>query len=243
MLSINKKTIEIFKVILFTMINHDRNKECITTFSYSKVRNFQELVVNYYKREGRDFPWRNTKNPWNILLSEVLLRKTTAKQAAIIYKKISGFSIADFVNFDNEKLSEILKYLGMQNERARLLKKIAEQVNTHGISNLQDANFLDSLPGIGPYARNAVLCFAYNQPVPTLDRNMIRILQRVFSIKSDKSRPRTDKALWNIASIFVPLDFYKEYNWGILDISAAFCRPRKPKCDICPLNNICDLME
>jgi A/G-specific adenine glycosylase len=212
-------------------------------FTRKKILRFQKIIVGYFNLKGRNFSWRKTNDPWKILMSEILLRKTTAKQAYLIYEKISTMTPGQFIKIDIKKLSKKLEYLGMQNERAKLFKKIAQMVKDNGEKELENEDFLESLPGVGPYSRNAVLCFAYSKPLPTLDRNMIRILERVFSIVSKKSRPHTDKELWEIASDLVPVDSCKEYNWGVIDISAEFCRPKKPKCNYCPLNKICDYAE
>ena len=221
----------------------EENTQVIAVLTSEKIESFQKIAIDFFRSNGRDFPWRKTKNPWKILLSEILLRKTSAIQVVQVYEEISNLSPLELANTPDEKLSNLLIHLGMQNERARLLKIISRKIEESGIESLRNVSFLNSLPGVGPYARNAVLCFAYNQPLPTLDRNMIRIIDRSLSIKSAKKRPHTDRNLWKIAGLLVPIDNCKEYNWGILDLSALVCRPEKPKCDVCELNKICDYWE
>jgi A/G-specific adenine glycosylase len=95
------------------------------------------------------------------------------------------------------------------------------------------------LPGIGDYIANAVLCFAYGESVPLLDTNIIRILERVFGIRSSKVRARTDKELWKAVERIIPPGKAKEFNLAMLDLAALICTSRNPKCSICPTADIC----
>ena len=209
--------------------------------SQNRIRYFKEKTAAYYHECGRkDLTWRQTQDPWKILLAEVLLRKTTAVQVEKVYKKIKDISPEELRDFPFENLESLLKPLGINRERARLLKLIGEKVAESGRERLRDWNFLYSLPGIGRYAANMVLATAFDEPLPGLDRNMIRVLERVFSIESDKARPHTDRMLWEAAGTIVPKEDPKGFNWGILDLASELCRPSSPKCKRCPLKEICD---
>lgn len=205
---------------------------------------FRHEVINYYQEFGRmNLPWRQTANPWKILLSEMLLRKTTAKQVENVYQKLSQLNISELGKMKKIELERILYPLGIYRERARLLKDVSQRISSTPDFRYSDERTLLALPGVGQYSANAVLCFAFNEPKPALDRNMIRVMERVFSIKSEKERPHTDKRLWKTAEMMVSIERPKEYNWGILDISAAVCRPNTPLCENCPLMEICDYFE
>ena len=209
-----------------------------------KIKYFQKGVSDYYQTNGRkSVPWRKTKDPWRVLIAEILLRKTTAGQVEPIYKILCKKSPVGLTKISNKELQKVLLPLGIHKERARLLKIIAEEVNKIGKKSLRNEDFLKSLPGVGPYATNTVLCFAFGEPKPALDRNMIRILERVFLIKSDRPRPHTDPWLWEISGEIVPLDNPKHYNWGVLDLASELCRPKNPKCSECPLLKICHFGE
>jgi A/G-specific adenine glycosylase len=88
-----------------------------------------------------------------------------------------------------------------------------------------------------------VLSTAFGEKKPGLDRNMIRVLERVFSISSEKARPHTDRELWAAAEEIMPEKKTKDYNWGVMDLAAEICRPRNPKCKKCPLEVICDYAQ
>jgi A/G-specific adenine glycosylase len=200
----------------------------------------QNALLTYWKMSGRkDLPWRRTQDPWKILLTEVLLRKTTSGQAVRVYDVISVLSPEQICSMPESELHGILKPLGLYRVRAAQLKKTAAAVEKAGTNALQDPEFLESLPGIGRYIRNAVLCFGYGLPKPALDTNMIRVIQRVYDYKLERSRAREDKKLWQFAETLVPKKKCREYNWAVLDLAAAICTARNPKCSECPLLPLC----
>lgn len=209
-----------------------------------RIVQFQEILIHYWYTNGRkELPWRLTRDPWKILLAEVLLRKTTSAQAVPVFSIISSFTPGQIITMAEQEISEILKPLGLYRIRAKQLKAVAEKVEENGIDALGDPNFLASLPGIGKYIGNSVLCVSYGIPKPALDTNMIRVIQRVFSYQVERSRAREDKKLWEFAETLVPENACREFNWAVLDLAAAVCTIRDPKCNICPLFKICDFAQ
>jgi A/G-specific adenine glycosylase len=214
------------------------------SFKFEKIKPFRKAVVTYYRNNGRkSLPWRNTSDPWKILLSEFLLRKTTVKQVIPIYLILSNLTIDEINSLSLPTLKSILKPLGIQEERSRLIKILANHLIDKEISYYQNFDELIKIPGIGRYSVAAVQCFAFDKVYPALDRNMIRLLDRVFSILSIKKRPHMDNMLWNTAKIIVHPKNPKEYNWGVLDLSADLCRPKNPKCTICDCKYFCDFFQ
>jgi len=96
-----------------------------------------------------------------------------------------------------------------------------------------------SLPGVGDYIANAVLCFAFSKKMPIIDANIGRVMKRIYSFPV-KSAPSRDKKLAERMEELIPDRYFKEFNYGILDIAALICIPRKPRCEECPLTAICD---
>jgi len=210
-----------------------------------KKKLFVERIIEWYKKKGRhNLPWRLTRDPWKVLVAAFLLRKTTKEQVIKVYSEfIKRFpTVRDVFESSEEEIKELIRPLGIEHHRARLLKQLAEVIITkfHGkIPGEKDK--LKQLPGVGDYIASEVLCVAYNKPEPLLDRNMIRVIERVFAVKSAKRRPHTDKNLWAFAKMLIPQDpsLAKEFNYGILDFASAICTVRRPKCTLCPLNDIC----
>lgn len=206
----------------------------------AKIAVFQKLVIDFWQDCGRkNLPWRLTTDPWRILLAEILLRKTTSNQAIGVYEKLSAFSPEQITCMDLHQLENMLKPLGMHRVRAKQIQLVSSAVVNSGVDSLSDPDFLNQLPGIGKYIRNAVLCFAFGYPKPALDTNMIRVLRRVFGAASKRSRAREDPQLWLFAEAVVPHEHSREFNWGILDLAALVCKSRSPKCTECPLVEIC----
>ncbi len=207
----------------------------------AKIERFQQGILDYYKNQGRcELPWRLTSDPWKLLLAEILLRKTTSAQAAEVFIHFQHYTPQEIISMDSIQLEEMLKPIGLHKVRAAGIKEIAQAVeNTHG-KELESDEFLRSLPGVGRYISNSVRCCAFGHCVPALDTNMIRVIQRVFGWKSSRRRPREDGKLWAFAETLVPCDNAREFNWGILDFGAEICTARNPKCEICPLREICD---
>ena len=205
----------------------------------TKVEAFQTAMIEFYKKFGRDFPWRHTSDPWIVLLSELLLRKTSAKQVEKIFPELSQYTPCELSKLDLDVLSRILTPLGIHKQRARLIRRVAYLVCKRG-GVPPNEKMLIELPGVGRYTANAVLCISYSIPRAMMDRNMIRVIERFFGIKSSKKRPHTDRALWEFANSLVPKENCKEFNWGVLDFAAQVCTARSPKCSSCPLRNFCE---
>ena len=189
------------------------------------------------------YQWRNTKSRYKILLSEVLLKKTTRKQVSKEWRNIISLckNFEELKKIDLRKLKKVLRPLGLEHTRSKNLKdlsaKIIDEFNGRVPKTKEE---LLSLPGVGPYTANAVLCFAFQHDVSMLDVNITRVLKRVFSLGSKKSRDRTDKHLWEFAENLPPKGKGKEFNYAILDFAGEVCTVKNPKCGTCPMRKICD---
>jgi len=210
-----------------------------------RISEFRRAVIEWYRKFGdRDLPWRQSTDPWAVLVAAVLLRKTTVSQVLKIYKAFLERFPTPFHLLDASisEIESVIKPLGIEHERAALLKKLAQEAVSKFEGKIPcDRSLLKSLPSVGDYAASEVLLVACRKPEPLLDRNMIRVLERALGVKSEKSRAHTDKKLWSFAKSLVPSDpeLAKEFNFGILDLARKICTLKKPKCDQCPLNNIC----
>jgi len=211
-------------------------------FPPSLKEKFAELLLEWWKFNKRDFPWRRTNDPYVVLISEMLLRKTTAKQVNAIFEKF-------FAKFPNvkmlaegrvEEIEEIIKPLGMEHKRAVLLKNLSnELLKSYGGIVPASQDELLRLPGVGRYSANAVLCFAYGKDAPLVDVNAIRVFQRVFSFKSQKRRVKDDTTFWEFVAGTIPRGRAREFNLAVIDFAHEVCKPKKPGCTVCPLRVIC----
>jgi len=208
----------------------------------TKEKFFSKKLCLHYRNYRRSFPWRKTKNPFHILTSEIMLQKTDAQKVLKVfphfivkYSSPHALSIAIL-----SILRKDIFLLGIH-DRAKRLKETAKiLIDRFNGYVPKEKDKLLTLRGVGDYIANAVLCFAFNKDVPIVDANVIRVIERFFSLKSKKVRPRTDKLIWQFAEKLVPKGNAKEYNRAILDFAALVCTAKKPNCLNCPISKKCD---
>jgi A/G-specific adenine glycosylase len=209
----------------------------------TKSEQFAKLLLAWFYSNQRSFPWRQTSDPYQILLAEIFLRKTDAKKVLGVYERFLNQyqGIEEIAHANESDLANFLKPLGLYRHRAKELLNLAKTVLiAHNGEIPRSKQELLGLPGVGNYIANAVLCFAFGESVPLLDANIIRILIRVFSLKSNKKRPRDDPKLWQAVRQMIPKTQARDFNLALLDLAATVCCPKKPKCEICPVSSMCD---
>ncbi|MFX1607239.1 MAG: hypothetical protein ACFFDD_15240 [Promethearchaeota archaeon] len=198
----------------------------------------REKIVEWFNLHGRDYPWRITKDPYQILIAEILLRRTTASAVARVFNDfVARFDTpAQMARARESTIARSLMSLGLQSMRARQLKKTSSIIvkKYQGeIPRSQEA--LESLPGVGLYIASAVRNFAFGEAVPLLDGNVIHFLSRVFGTQF--AGPTDRKALEFVTQFGEP--HQAELYWGIIDIVATICLRRTPRCTICPVSTAC----
>lgn len=211
-----------------------------------KEQVFACMLLEWWGKNKRNFPWRCTRNPYEVLVAEMLLRKTTAKQVEKVYNTfISRYPDAkSLAEAQEDELRSFLKPLGFEHVRAKILKKFGLMVESiYGGHIPAEQKELLRLPGVGMYAANAVLSLVYSKDVPMMDTNFIRVIQRVFGINSSKKRARCDNLLWNSAKRLIPPGTGREFNLAVLDFAALVCTAKNPKCGECFAKNICDYFK
>jgi len=203
---------------------------------------FVKTIIEWGEKNLLDYPWREVDSPFQVLLGELLLRKTASEQVCSVFTKlINEYPTPNsFLKEDPEYIKSIIKELGLSNTRTRQIVKICEIItNQHHRKIPSTYSELIDLPGIGKYTANSILCFGFGKQKAILDTNVIRILTRFFEIESEKSRPRNDKELWSFAEELVPKLDPQLYNYSLLDFGKLICKSEKPKCGECPLKDKC----
>ena len=205
----------------------------------SKKRQVNIRISDWFKTNGRDFPWRITKEPFRILVAEMLLRRTTATAVARVYPDfIIRFDTPE--RLSRSRVSTIAKQvtmLGLQNLRAQHMKITASRiVNDFKGTIPNDFEKLSSLPGVGRYVSSAILNFAFGEPVSLVDGNVIHLMSRVFGLKFNGP---SDEDAWSFMNSFGLDAQSSAFYWGIIDLVAMVCTRKSPRCTICPLNELC----
>jgi len=202
---------------------------------------FRIRLLDWWEDNKRTFPWRETKDPYKILCSEILLQQTNAEKVIPVYNIIisSYPDIKSLSEAETNNLKEIIRPLGLI-KRAERLKKISAIISKkYNYKIPKKIENLLELPGIGNYTAHAVICFAFEKKTGILDTNTIRILNRVFDIQSNKARPRNDKELQSKLNDIIPQNDSRSFNYALLDFAALICKSKNPYCQKCIINDIC----
>jgi len=206
-----------------------------------ETTNIRTKLLRWFKRNQRDLPWRKTKDPYAIWVSEIMLQQTQVVTVIPYYKKFLK-TFPTIHSLAQAHLSKVLKVwegLGYYS-RARNLhhasRMIMNQFNGIIPDNLRD---LFTIPGIGRYTAGAILSIAYNKEAPILDGNVKRVLSRLFAISGNPVRGKTEGLLWQLSESLVPKGRAGVFNQGLMDLGAMICTPKDPQCPKCPLVDIC----
>jgi A/G-specific adenine glycosylase len=204
-------------------------------------RRFRQRLLTWYRRHGRDLPWRKTDDPYHILVSEIMLQQTQVdrvlpKYAEWLEKYPSMHVLADAPEQDVTKTWYPLGY----NIRPRRLQSIArESVAKYGGQLPSDEATLLSFKGIGAYTAGAIRSFAFRERAAILDTNVARVLFRVFVAKGDPKAHAMKKHLWTLSEAMMPHRHVFDFNQALMDFGAMICVARNPKCVVCPMKKGC----
>ena len=203
-------------------------------------KEFANSVVSWFRSNGREFPWRETRNPFHILIAEVLLRQTQAARVVGPYIHLVATypDPASLAEADVDALRQWFRPLGLVRRADRLVESSRRLLQDYEGQVPRDIRDLQSLPGIGRYSARAVLCMAFNYPVPMIDEGSGRVLRRVLGLPGT-GPAYSDTRLAEYAEELLSRSHVREFNLGLIDISAAYCHPRAPGCPECPLVEGC----
>lgn len=220
-------------------------KEQETTFLDStKTAKLQKYLLAWFEANRREYPWRETRDPYAVLVAEKLLQQTAVGDRVVkAYEAILALypSPLSLANAELEHLEEIVFPLGLH-YRARELKTLASVLIERCEGVIPDnIGELKALPGVGEYTARAVLSFAYGEDVPVVDTNVARFLYRVFRLDGPvPANPARKKSLIALAGKLLPQGHSKEFNLAILDLCALICTPSNPECNTCPVYSLCE---
>jgi len=201
----------------------------------------RDALLRWFAANGRDLPWRATRDPYAILVSEVMLQQIQVKRAIPFYEAFLA-RFPTIAALAAAPLADVIRTWGDlgRYRRAVNLHRTARQIVTgHGGVIPSDVAALRRLPGVGPYTAGAVACFAFEQDAAFLDTNMRRVLHRVFA-GVDVPRPTVgERELRRLAGAVLPPGEGWAWNQGLMDLGALVCRARKPACENCPVRASC----
>ncbi len=203
-------------------------------------RRFQNRLLKWYGEYGRDLPWRNTNDPYKILVSEVMLQQTQVDRVIPKYHEFLDKyrSFEELAEASPEEVKQTWYPLGYNVRPLRLHSIACETVEKYGGALPRDHDELLAFKGIGRYTAGAIRSFAFNEDAPILDTNVIRVLHRVFIGSGD---PKSQKPrLWELSEALIPKGKGYDFNQAIMDFGAMVCTARSPYCEVCPMKALCE---
>lgn len=209
---------------------------------------FGRRLRAWYRRNHRDLPWRRTRDPYHVLVSELMLQQTQVSRVLEFYARfIERFpTMQHLAAAPPKRVMESWEGLGYY-ARARNLHKLARHVTREGGPGVlpPEPQKLRELPGIGAYTAGAVASFAYEKRAALVDTNVARVLSRVFAPRLNPKRPRDLKKLWAIAEQTLPRTGKIAWtqNQALMELGALVCTARVKKCARCPLKRSCKSVE
>ena len=207
---------------------------------------FSAEIVHWQQTHGRNsLPWQNTRDPYRVWLSEIMLQQTQVATVLAYYARfLQCFpTVSDLAAASQDEVLALWSGLGYYS-RARNLHRCAQDVMAlHGGQFPRSAEQLQTLPGIGRSTAAAIASFCFAERVAILDGNVKRVLARVLGFSADLAQSANERALWNQASELLPhgdlAQTMPRYTQGLMDLGATLCSSRQPKCLLCPVQKMC----
>ncbi|MES2708149.1 MAG: A/G-specific adenine glycosylase [Verrucomicrobiota bacterium] len=211
--------------------------------SPAQIQDFRRGLLTWFQAEGKDYPWRRTRDPYAILVSEMMLQQTqiaTVLGRGYYTRWMEAFpDVATLAAAAEPEVLRVWEGLGYYS-RARNLQKTARAVLAdHGGEFPRGVEGLLTLPGIGRYTAGAVASFAWNLPAPLVDGNVARVLTRLMACDGEIDRPAVQAQLWAWAAALLNPDEPRLHNSAIMELGQRLCTPRAPACLICPVRTVC----
>ncbi len=202
---------------------------------------FSHKILAWYGEHQRDLPWRKTRDPYKVWLSEIMLQQTRVAQGMPYYHRfLEAFpTVRDLAAASEEKVLKLWQGLGYYS-RARNLHATAKMViSDHGGEFPRTYEGLKSLKGVGDYTASAIASFCFDVPEPVVDGNVYRVLARYFGVDLPINSTEGIKYFKELAREVMDVPNIRDYNQGIMEFGAIQCAPKKPYCLLCPLNESC----
>jgi len=206
-----------------------------------KEKIFVDRIIGWFQDHGRDYPWRRSREPYRILMAEVMLQRTKSDQVAPLYEKFLWKfpDPASLASAPPEEIQNFLEPLGLKWRARKVVDLGTALVKNFGGVVPGTREELITLPGVGEYAADAVLCYSHGKDLVPVDANVCRVLGRVFGLVARGEARRSAVYVQKAKDLPVSKGTTREFNWGLIDFAATICTPRRPMCPACPVNDIC----
>ncbi len=205
------------------------------------MKKITKELLKWYQENKRDLPWRHTKNPYFIWISEIMLQQTRVEAVKVYYERFIKRlpTLRELASIEEDELLKLWEGLGYYS-RVRNMQKTAKILVASGKENLPNTKKeLLRLPGIGAYTAGAILSIAFDNPTPAIDGNVYRVLGRYYKIEDSITKPKTYTVYENVLNNIIPTQNAGDFTQSFMDLGSLICTPKSPKCFSCPLKKDC----
>lgn len=211
------------------------------TASTASVDTVRATLGEWYRSAARDLPWRRTRDPYAIWVSEVMLQQTRVATVIPYFERwMQRFPTVTALAAANEDdVLRVWQGLGYYSRARSLLKGARAVVERHAGRMPEDLDELRALPGIGPYTAGAIRSIAFDRPAAIVDGNVIRVLTRLYALEGDPGRAPLKQKIWELAETLVPEQGARDFNQALMELGATVCSPKGAECERCPLGKEC----
>lgn len=219
-----------------------KSRERPTIDNHLPALRFRRLLIKWFRRAGRDLPWRRTRDPYHVMVSEFMLQQTQVTRVEEYYPRfLAAFpTIEALAAAPPRAVREQWDGLGYYRRAANLHGLARRVVDDHNGAIPRDAAALRALPGVGRYTAGAVLSFAFEQAAPAVDTNVSRVIRRAFHPRTGRDT-KGERKVWDTAARLVPPsgpDAWM-FNQAIMELGALICTARVKRCGACPVRLVC----
>jgi A/G-specific adenine glycosylase len=210
-------------------------------FSWAQRQSLRRRLLAWYAKHARDLPWRASRDPYRVWVSEIMLQQT---QVATVRDYFARFletfpNVERLAAADETDVLRLWEGMGYY-RRARQMHAAARQiVERHGGNFPQESGELQTLPGIGRYSAGAIASIAFDKRAPILEANTIRLLSRLIAYRGDPQSTTGQRILWQVAEEILPQKKVATFNQALMELGSLICTPADPKCSACPLATLC----
>ena len=208
------------------------------------VTRFRRDLLRWFRRHGRDLPWRRTRDPYHVLVSEVMLQQTQVSRVQLFYGRFLDRwpTLHHLARAKAPQVRREWEGLGYYRRAANLHALAKVVVAEHGGTMPRGTEALRKLPGIGPYTRAAVLSIAYGAPLVVVDGNVVRVIARLFRLAGGARSPALQRKVRELGQSLLDPRQPGDFNQALMELGATVCTPRAPRCDACPLRRNCQAL-
>ncbi|WP_082234830.1 A/G-specific adenine glycosylase [Halobacillus massiliensis] len=202
---------------------------------------FRNQLIDWFKREQRNLPWRENQDPYRVWVSEIMLQQTRVDTVIPYFNNfLTKFPTPKALAEAEEQ--EVLKAwegLGYYSRARNLQNAVREVVENYGGIVPEDKEELGQLKGVGPYTKGAILSIAYDQPEPAVDGNVMRVLSRILDVEDDIAKAKTRILFEGLVEELISTEDPSSFNQGLMELGAIVCTPKSPSCLLCPVQSEC----